>query len=390
MPHQAYELVTDTDRLSEVAARLAAAPAIAVDTEFVRRTTFYARPGLLQLSDGAGEFLVDLVVLPDISALRGIFLAAQPLKVMHSCGEDLEVLKRLFGAVPGSLFDTQVAAAMLGHPLQLSYQKLVKTMLGIDVPKDETQSDWTARPLSEAQLSYAALDVRHLLPVWQRLAADLDTRGRMPWLEEDCARLLRDAAREHPVEDYYRGITNAWRLRPASLALLAALARWREVTAREVDKPRAHVVPDNILWLVAQRRPQTLQHLRTIPDFHPMALRKYGDALLRIVQETPATTGLAQTVPALPPPLPREAKGALSALRDVATKVAGELGVETEVLVRRRYLEALLESVRNGAAVLPPVLDGWRRPLVGERLLAAAEARSVEVRGWALETVDGD
>lgn len=386
MPHRVYELVTDTDRLGEVAGMLASAPAIAVDTEFVRRTTFYARPGLLQLSAGDGEYLVDLVALQDVSALRAIFLAPRPLKVMHSCGEDLEVLKRLFGAVPGSLFDTQVAAAMLGHPLQLSYQKILKVILDVDVPKDETQSDWTARPLSDAQLSYAALDVRHLLPVWQRLAADLESRGRMAWLEEDCARLLREAAREISADDYYRGIGGAWRLRPASLAVLAALVRWREATARELDKPRSHVVPDPVLCAIAQRRPQTVQQLRAIPDFHPMSLRKHGETLLRIVREVPADV----VVPPLAPPLPREAKSALAALRDVAAKVAGELGVETEVLVRRRYLEAILESVRNGAPALPPMLDGWRRPLVGERLLDAANARTAEIRGWAAEVADVD
>lgn len=384
MSHPGYEIVTDPDRLAEVAAKLASAEALAVDTEFVRRTTFFPRPGLLQLSAGDGEYLVDLVALPDAAALRELFLAPQPLKVMHSCGEDLEVLKRLFGAVPGSLFDTQVAAAMLGHPLQTSYQKLVKALLDIDVPKDETQSDWTARPLSDAQLSYAALDVRHLLPVWQRLADDLSARNRTLWLEEDCTRLLRDAAREPAPADYYRNIGDAWRLRPAALVLLAALSTWREVTAREVDKPRAHVVPDPVLHLVAQRRPQTLQQLRAIPDLHPSSLRRYGDDLLRIVRDTPITPVLSP----LPPPLPRDAKTALAALRDVAGAVAVELGISAEVLFRRRHLEFIVDSLRTGDAELPEMLAGWRRELIGDRLLAAAKARANEIRSWSMDVAD--
>jgi len=386
MSSPAHELVTTPERLAEVAALLASAPAIAVDTEFVRRTTFYPRPGLLQLSAGDGEYLIDLVALPEPEALRELFLAPRPLKVMHSCGEDLEVLKRLFGAVPGSLFDTQVAAAMLGHPLQTSLQKLLKRILDIDVPKDETQSDWTARPLSDAQLSYAALDVRHLLAVWQRLSAELLARGRMHWLEEDCARLLRDATRETLPDEYYRGIGNAWRLRRSALPVLAALVHWRELSARTLDKPRAHVVPDSVLLAVAQRRPQTVEQLRGIPDFHPVSLRRHGEELLRIVRETPAEADF----PALPPPLPREARHVLAALREVAGTVATEQGVETEVLVRRRYLEAVVESVRNGAPVLPPVLDGWRRELIGVRLLDVAERRAPEIRAWAAESADGD
>ncbi len=385
MPNPGYEIVTDPDHLADVAAKLASAQAIAVDTEFVRRTTFFPRPGLLQLSAGDGEYLVDLVALPDVAALRELFLAPQPLKIMHSCGEDLEVLKRLFGAVPGNLFDTQVAAAMLGHPLQTSYQKLVKALLDIDVPKDETQSDWTARPLSEAQLSYAALDVRHLLPVWQHLAAGLSAHDRTGWLAEDCARLLRDAARDVLPADYYRNIGNAWRLRPAALSLLAALATWREVTAREVDKPRAHVVPDPVLYMIAQRRPQTLQQLRAIPDLHPSSLRRYGDDLLRIVRDTP----LEPVLPLLPP-LPRDAKGVLATLRDVAGAVAVELGVSAEVLFRRRHLEFIVERLRTGDAELPEMLAGWRRELIGDRLLAAAKARIDEIRAWSAETVDSE
>lgn len=377
----AWELVTDAARLADVAASLRAAPLLAVDTEFVRRTTFYARPGLLQLSAGDGEFLVDLVAIGDRTPLKELFLAGLPLKVMHSCSEDLEVLRGLFGAVPGSLVDTQVAAAMLGHPLQTSYQKLVKAVLDIDVPKDETQSDWTARPLSDAQLSYAALDVRHLLPLWQRLADDLVTRDRMGWLQEDCARLLVDAGRETDPALYYRGIANAGRLPPEGLALLSALAVWRERMARNLDKPRSHVVPDSILLMVAQRRPQSLAQLRAMPDFHPAALRRFGDDLLQIVRVTPESAVL----PALPPPLPREAKALLSALRDVVTPVAKALGVEQEVLVRRRHLESLVDSARSGEPELPEMLCGWRRPLVGEPLLAATRARVDEIRNWPEE-----
>lgn len=379
-----YELVTGHQRLVEVAALLAPAPVLMVDTEFVRRTTFFARPGLLQLSAGAGEFLVDLVALPDLAPLRALFAAATPLKVMHSCSEDLEVLRGLFGTVPGSLVDTQVAAAMLGHPLQTSYQKLVKAVLDIDVPKDETQSDWTARPLSAAQLSYAALDVRHLLPVWQQIEAGLVARGRRHWLEEDCARLLVDAAREPAPAEYYRQINNAWRLRQGSLNVLAALATWREATARQVDKPRSHVVADGALLAIAQRRPDSMNHLRAIADLHPASLRRYGEDLLRLVAEPGV-----QAAP-LSPPLPREAKPVLAALRDLANNAATELGVEVEVLARRRHLEAIVDSVRAGAPALPAALCGWRRPIIGDALLAAAEARTAEIRGWAAEAVLDD
>lgn len=384
MTAPAFELITDPARLAAVAAQLSTAPVLAVDTEFVRRTTFFARPGLLQLSAGSGEFLIDLVALPEPAALRALFLAPTPLKVMHSCSEDLDVLKGLFGAVPGSLIDTQVAAAMLGHPLQMSFQKIVKAVLDIDVPKDETQSDWTARPLSDSQLSYAALDVRHLLPLWQKLETELTARGRLPWLQEDCARLLADAATEPSPAAYYRQIGGAYRLRPPALALLSRLAAWREATARVADKPRSHVVPDPVLLTIAQRRPEATAQLRAITDLHPASLRRYGDDLLRLVREAAADDTRVSPVS---PPLPREAKPVLSMLRELAQATATELGVETEVLVRRRHLEAIVESVRVGAPALPPALAGWRRALVGDRLLTAAVSRTGEIRAWEAEAV---
>lgn len=376
MSNPGYRLIETEAALDTAVAQLASADAIAVDTEFVRRTTFHARPGLLQLSAGHGEYLVDLVALPRPDALRELFLAAHPLKVMHSCGEDLEVLRQLFGDVPGSLFDTQVAAALLGHPLQLSYQKLVRELLDIEVPKDETCSDWCARPLSEAQLEYAALDVRHLLSVFHRLQASLSARGRSRWLDEECARLLADARAGTDPATAYRAVSNAWRLDPEQLALLAQLVAWRDLAARASDKPRSHVVADNALFAIAQRRPASLQALRTVAELHPSSLRRYGNDLLGLVA-TPAAP-----VPPVPPPLPREARGLAGRLKDLVADVAKGEGLEPEVLIRRRHIESVIESLRDGDGELPPALRGWRRALVGEPLLAEARRHVDEIRSW--------
>lgn len=377
-----WELVIRSDALDAVSAAVSRVPLLAVDTEFVRRTTFFARPGLLQLSAGSGEWLVDLVEIADIAALHAPLAGKHPVKVMHSCGEDLDVLKTLFEAPPGSLVDTQVAAAMLGYPLQTSYQKLVKAVLGIDVPKDETQSDWTARPLSESQLSYAALDVRYLLPLWETLREQLHARGRLNWLEEDCDRLLADAARNPDPGVYYRQMSSAWKLPPEGLAALAALAAWREGMARLLDKPRSHVVPDAVLVMVAQRRPRTLAQLSAIPDMHPATLRRFGEEILANLAVSPAR------VEPVPPPLPREARGVLAAMREAVSGIAAKHAVEPEVLARRRHMEAILESSRRGEPELPSMLLGWRKEIVGESLLQVVRTRLAEIRSWPGEEVD--
>lgn len=372
-----WELVTRSDALEALSGEIRHAPLLAIDTEFVRRVTFFARPGLLQLSVGSGEWLVDLVEIADLRALHGSLTGRDPVKVMHACGEDLEVLKTLCGAPPGSLFDTQVAAAMLGHSLQTSYQKLVKAVLDVDVPKDETQSDWTARPLSESQLSYAALDVRYLLPLWDALRAQLQARGRLHWLQEDCDRLLSDAAREIDPQAYYRQVSGAWKLSREGLSVLSALAAWRERTARLLDKPRSHIVPDAVLLLVAQRRPRSLAQLGAIPDLHPAMLRRHGNDVLACLSGSPLPP-----VEPVPAPLPREARALLASMRDEVSRVAATHAVEPEVLVRRRHLEAIVESARQGEPELPPALQGWRRDLVGEALLRVAREHLVEIRSW--------
>ncbi|HEY4597347.1 MAG TPA: ribonuclease D, partial [Thermoanaerobaculia bacterium] len=179
---------TDAD-LAAAAERWAAAPVLGLDTEFVRTNTFYHRLGLIQVTDGATSWLVDPLAARDLSPLAAVF-RSPGVKVLHSASEDIEVFYRALGVLPEPLFDTQIAGALAGAGAFLSYQKLVAAYLGVELAKEETRTDWLARPLSPGQLAYAAEDVAYLVPLYERLTADLQALGRLDWALEDSAALL--------------------------------------------------------------------------------------------------------------------------------------------------------------------------------------------------------
>ncbi|HEV7516781.1 MAG TPA: ribonuclease D, partial [Thermoanaerobaculia bacterium] len=192
--------------LAAAAAGWSGVQALALDTEFVRERTFFPRLGLVQVSDGHAAYLVDPLAIADLAPLAATLRAPGTIKVLHSASEDLEVFQRSLSAVPEPLFDTQIGAALAGVGASLGYQKLVATVLGVELGKGETRTDWLARPLSPAQRSYAAEDVAYLLPVYERLRAELLRLGRFDWALADSAALLAGLTRldEDPESAYLR------------------------------------------------------------------------------------------------------------------------------------------------------------------------------------------
>lgn len=222
-------------------------PYLALDTEFMRVDTFYPAAGLVQVGDGRQEWLIDPLLIQDWSPFAELLEDERVVKVLHACSEDLEVFLRLTGSLPVPLFDTQLAAAYLGMAHSMGYSKLVKEVLDIDLPKDETRSDWLQRPLTEMQMRYAADDVQHLAQVYLALDARLSEEKRA-WLLEDGAELVANLCRESDPREAYREVKLGWRLRPQQLAVLRELCAWREEQARLRNRPRNHVLRERTLW----------------------------------------------------------------------------------------------------------------------------------------------
>ena len=356
-------MITDRQGLEELAARLERAPAIALDTEFLRERTYRAELCLLQIADAHGAVCVDPLGVTDLTPLRAALSGAASQKVMHACRQDIEVLLPAVGIVV-PVFDTQIAAALSGMPAQIGYAELVRRVTGRELSKAHTRTDWSRRPLSAEQIDYALDDVRYLLPVRDHLVAQLTRLGRLSWLEQELAGL--DDPRGYSVDP-----EQAW-LRVRSLKgldadrarLAQSLAAWRERRADERNRPRGWILDDAVLRDIVIRVPRTLDELAGIPDMQPGFIKHNGDELLGLIAAA-----------ALPAVLPRiNSRGApdpqktalVKKLSSLHQSVATELNLPPEILATRRDLEQLADGRQDGA-----ILAGWRREVIGERLLAA-------------------
>ena len=370
-------MVTDSSSLLEAVAKLKLVDAIALDTEFIRTDTFYPRLALIQLCDGVTTWLIDPLAFADseLSPLVELLNNEGVLKVIHSCSEDLEVLRYALGVLPRPLFDTQIAAAFVGLGFSLGYQALVKEITSVELSKHETRSDWLQRPLSQSQLSYAAEDVHYLGAIYEKLNEKLRACGRLDWLQEDMRALLAGAELDAPVEQYYSRVKGAWKLDRQSLGVLKLLCSWREVEARQQDRPRGRIVADKDLLQVAISKPQDKRLLSgrqaaNGEGIHLRAARVYGDKIVSLVadglQADPDSLPLL-----LPKPVPREQGGTLKACKKIVNDRANVLAMAPEMLARKADLTYLLHGAVAGRARLSSAMEnGWRKAIIGDQLLA--------------------
>ena len=362
--HIDHSVYVDSDeQLSQLCQQWARAELLALDTEFIRTDTFYPIAGLLQLSDGKGCFLIDPLTIDDFSPLAALLEDPAIIKVLHSCGEDLEIFDCLFGVLPQPLFDTQIGAALAGMDFSMGYQRLTEELLQKHVPKGETRSNWLRRPLSESQMHYAALDVAYLPEIYQLLTDKLQVLGRFDWWVEDCQAVTDRFCDYLPPEQYYKKVKSAWKLAPKELALLQLLTSWREVQARERDVPRGRIVKDRACLDIARRQPQSVGELSAVEDMQHSSVRKYGETLLAMVKQGESIAP-DDWPAAIPRPLPPETASLVKALKALVVQRAAHLNMPQEMLARKKDFEQLLRD-----RVLPVSLQGWRRAVIGDELL---------------------
>jgi ribonuclease D len=355
-------MITDRQGLEALAQRLEHAPAIALDTEFLRERTYRAELCLLQIADSEGALCVDPLAVPDLSPLRAVFGGGNA-KVMHACRQDIEVLLPAAGFV-APVFDTQIAAALAGMPAQIGYAELVRRVTGRELSKAHTRTDWSRRPLSADQIDYALDDVRYLLPLREHLILELTRLDRMHWLQEELAGLANPADYAVDPQQAWLRIRSFKGLDPDRSRLAQQLAAWRERRADERNRPRGWILDDAVLRDIVVRVPRTLEELAGLTDMQPGFIKHNGADILRLIEAA-----------GMPAALPRvNSRGAPDAQKNALVKklsavhqaVATELSLPPEILATRRDLEQLTDGNHDGA-----VMSGWRREVIGERLLAA-------------------
>ncbi|MDH5737004.1 MAG: ribonuclease D [Gammaproteobacteria bacterium] len=366
-PHVTF--ITREDQLSELVAHCLTLEFVALDTEFVRFNTFYPKFGLVQVSDGRQCYLIDPVAVTDLTPLKALLEAQHVVKILHSASEDLEVFSHHLGCLPVPLHDTQIAAAMVGQGYSISYRALVEQLTGTHLAKEETRSDWLQRPLTDAQVKYAALDVAYLPEVYQVQCQLLAAKGRQEWLTDECNRLMVSVSENWDPENYYLRVKSAWKLDRQSLHLLSQMCIWREGEARRRDIPRSRVLADKDLLSLARQTTDDLDSLEKV-DLPPKQKKRYGDTLLALVKDARQDSE-SQWPTLLERPPSGEDRILLQKLRDWIDRQAVELDCSPEILAKKKQLEAVLHSRdASGEYHLPESFQGWRRAAIGDAMLA--------------------
>lgn len=367
------EYVSDAATLSSLCEQWMGEEFLAVDTEFERTNTFYARIGLLQIADKECCYIVDPLTIDDWSAFKHLLTASGCTLVMHSCSEDLSLLQTFLGCLPTSLFDTQLAAAFLGLGFSISYQAMVEQLLEIEVAKDETRSDWIRRPLSEKQIQYAAADVRYLLQIRKLLSDQIDARGMADWMRADCEQQLKQARKleeESQWQSYYVGVSNAWKLNEEGLQALQQLCVWREQTARKRNKPRSWIVKDNDLLklcielsAVLKAGDLSVDHISSVEAIDRRFLARNAKELHSLLSDSSSGTKADPSL--LNRPLSTSLRKKLKLTKQAANSKAEEMGMSPELLGRKKFLVELLKDYdTTGALTWSGELAGWRRELL--------------------------
>jgi len=360
-------LISRTNELAEACAKLRSAPFVAIDTEFMREQTFWPKLCLIQVAANGTEILIDsLAPSLDLAPFFELMVDERVTKVFHSARQDIEIVHHLAGVVPHPIFDTQVAAMVCGFGEAVSYSMLVKRLLAHNLDKTSRFTDWSRRPLSDRQLTYALGDVVHLRDLYPKLRAQLDRSERASWLNEEMALLTDPATYELHPEHAWKRLKMRIKT-PKALAVLMELAAWREREAQTQDVPRSRILKDEALYDIASQAPRTPEDLGSLRTLHNGFARSMrGRAVLEAV-----TRGLERDPKTIPPiergePTPPEAQAVIDLLRVLLKATAGRHGVAPKLIATSDELE----EIARAGDIDVPVLRGWRRKLFGEDALA--------------------
>lgn len=358
--------ITTTSALAAACKRMAAHPFVTIDTEFLRETTYYPLLCVAQMASPDEAVVIDaLAPEVDLSAFFALMADEKVTKVFHAARQDVEIVWHAAKLIPHPIFDTQVAAMVLGYGESVSYEQLVQRITGDSLDKSHRFTDWTRRPLSEAQLAYAISDVTHLRDVYLALVTDLERRGRVDWVQDEMRVLTSPETYRMDPESAWQRLKSRVR-KPKELAVLIEVAAWREREAQARDVPRPRVLKDEVIADIAVQAPTTiekLKHLRSLPKGFERS--RWGEAIVAAVAR-----GLARDTKTLPLPsrAPSVQNGAavVELLKVLLRMIAERHHVAAKVIATVDDLERI--AANDHADV--PALSGWRRELFGEKALA--------------------
>ncbi|WP_417544134.1 ribonuclease D [Marinobacter sp.] len=332
---------------------------LVLDTEFERVNTFYPIPGLVQLGLGNQFCLVDPDVAEQSSRFREVIADPGVTKLLYAMSEDLELFRDWLNIKPKGVVDLQIGAAMAGAGFSLGYARLVEQLFGETLDKSVTRSDWISRPLSEAQQRYAIEDIRFLAPMHQWVSAHLRERGLEAALVEESTRFADELAGQDDLDKHYLRLRGGWMLTAQQQVVLQKLVVWRELESRERDRPRGRVLADPLLIAIADQLPKSLNDFSNIQGVPGGVVRRYGEALLKLVAE--GRNADISGIELIAPPLTRDQQAYFKDLKRFFKDAADVSDIPIELLAPRKRLEKV---VQGGTLATSPFFHGWRAQIL--------------------------
>jgi len=369
-----YQLIETQNQLNTFVEQIKNKPILAIDTEFMRRRTLYPEVALIQVFDGEHLALIDPLAELSLFDFWQVLKDPAVLKVLHSPSEDIEVFQKYAGFVPAPLFDTQFALQLLGEGNCMGFALMVKTLLGIEIDKSESRTNWLQRPLTTKQLDYAAADTFHLLPCFELIIDRINKADLFEIVLDESELIANKRAFQTPDELLYKDIKNAWQLKPHELAVLKELAIWRRNKAIRKNLALNFVLKEHNMTEIAKRGPSSLNSLRQIPGVESIEVNRSGVEILKCIEKAKAIA-----VDEHPQVLKRlidfpNYKQTAKDIKQKITKVAKANNIPEDVLASKKQVNQLiswnwkLTAEQKKTHIKPDLLSSWRYSFIKEAL----------------------
>jgi len=365
-------MIADDVSLAEFCEAIASADYCAIDTEFVREKTYYPLLSLIQIATEQQMGCIDPLAIKDFSPLAKILQKPDLLKVFHSPSQDLEILFQKFDEVPTPIFDTQLAAAVIGYTHQMSYADLVFEMTGVRLEKKHTRADWSRRPLSDDELDYAMDDVRYLMPVYDRLKAQLEEKNRFSWIVKDLENMSDQSTYEVDFANLWQRLKGVQKLKPEQLQIASELCQWREHVAQKKDRPRRWIAADDWIIDIARKKPTSKEELATIRGLSDKVIERNGKNWLDTVAEAVKVDPKLWPKLQKPEPLSVQQQALGDCLMALSRVIAEENNIALGTFATRKDIDSLISNRKTSR-----LAQGWRFTMGGERLLDFIHGQSM-------------
>jgi ribonuclease D len=359
------QYINTPDQLAKLCEQIKKESWLALDTEFLREKTYYPKFCLLQIATPEWVACVDPIALPSLDILFEVLYSPSIVKIFHSCRQDLEIFFQLTGKLPEPLFDTQIAAPLLGFQENPGYAMLVSSMLNINLNKAHTRADWSKRPLSNDEIQYAADDVIYLCKIYQMMVQKLAELGRTDWLERDFADLANPDLYEVKPENAWLKIKGKNKLTGKQLSIVQALAGWREQLAQSEDRPKSWMLRDEMIFDMAKLQPEIVSELANIRGINERTVNRHGAELCQLITSAKSRLPIPLNENGRPAKKTQQQEAILDILTALVRIRAEENSLNPMILATRKDLEVLLFNDDEEC----PLLHGWRFKMAGRELV---------------------